>query len=121
MAPFETEQLNDKCKSRWGAMCDAEQKAWDRKAEAAHLLAIAAPPADRALVERQEPRAFRPWEAAEWCEARPIRVEEVADDLRSFRKAAQRRLAFDDPALSVGAAPIRASALPKGREVRHTM
>ena len=64
---------------------------------------------------------FEPWEAGDGCKARPIRVERIADDLRNFRKAEQRRLAIDDPALSVSAAPIRASALPKGRQVQHTM
>ena len=106
MTPFEMEQLHDKCSSRWHAMGDAEQQAWDGKAEAAHLLAIAAPPADRALVERQEPPVFEPWEAADGGEAYPIPVEAIADDRRSVRKAEQRRLAFDDPAPSVGVAPI---------------
>ena len=123
MTPFEREQLHNKCSSRWHAMGDAGQKAWDGKAQAAHLLAIVGPPAGRAaaLVERQEPPVFEPWEAGDGCKARPIRVERIADDLRNFRAAEQRRLAIDDPALSVSAAPIRASALPKGTQVQHTM
>ena len=120
MTTFEMEQLQDKCSSRWHAMGEAEHEAWNGVAEAKHLLAISAPPAGRALVERQEPPVFEPW-AGCGCEAHPIEAAAIADDLRSFRKAVQRRLAFDDPALSVGGAPIRASALPPGTEVQHTM
>ena len=120
MTPFEMEQLQDKCSSRWRAMGEAEQEAWNGVAEAKHVLAIAAPPAGRALVERQEAPVFEPWTGC-GCKAHPIEAGAIADDLRSFRKAVHRRLAFDDPALSVGGAPIRASALPPGTEVQHTM
>ena len=120
MTETERGQLQDKCEADWQSMGEAERAAWGMQAEAKHLEAIVARHAAQALVPHQQPPPFLPW-AGCGCRARPVPVESIAESLRRSRQPELRRQALHDPALSVGAAPIRASALPEGLEVQHTM
>ena len=120
MTKSENEKLHDKCKADWESMGEAEQAAWAMQAEAQHVSAVVAQHADQPLVPHQQPPPFEPW-AGCGCIAHPVPVESIAEGLRRSRKEDRRRQAFHDPALSVDAAPKRASALPPGPEVQHTM
>ena len=65
-----------------------------------------------------EPFLFEPWAGCGCC-ARPVPIDAVADDIERVPYREAVRLAYDDPALHVLQAPVRASALPKGVEVQH--
>ena len=121
MTPAAIEELKQRCRDEWAALGAPGQAAWKRIA-AGKSAALPQPQEDSVAVAPQE---GGPSPEPRWCDRgaaeAALPVETISDYLQQNPFEARRRLAEHDPALWVHSATPRASTLPEGAAVQHSM